>query len=156
MKMPLEAGLNMSNRLFWALDGSSYQCTPTWATRGTPFCCPPVRGSSKLRKLCARWAVIAAKTLVMMTLSAVSLSVLPIKNLYKDAAKLPVHKTETVCTSHHQVTPSPHPLSSLNRYNNRQACYGGHLINFTFVPSCDKNAEGWLSLASSPGDKMQH
>jgi len=45
------------------------------------------RGSSKLRKLCARWPVIAAKALVMMTLRVVSLSVLPIKNLYKHAAE---------------------------------------------------------------------
>lgn len=97
--MPFEAGLNMSNRLFWALDGSRYPCTQA-ALLGLPA----VRqGSSKLRKLCARWAVIAAKTLVMMTLSAVSLSVLPIKNLYKAAAKLPGHEPRQPCRCHHQT-----------------------------------------------------
>lgn len=39
----------------------------------------------------------------MMTLSAVSLSVLPIKNLYKAAAKLPEYKAKT--TPHVPVTP---------------------------------------------------
>lgn len=65
------------------------------------------QGSSKLRKLCARWAVIAAKTLVMMTLSAVFLSVLPIKNLYKAAAKLPGHEPRQPCSCHHQTRHVP-------------------------------------------------
>lgn len=89
----------MSNRLFRAaLDGSSCSSIPSQHSRDLR-----VEGSSKLRKLCARWAVIAAKTLVMMTLSAVSLSVLPIKNLYKAAAKLPAYKAKT--TPHVPATP---------------------------------------------------
>lgn len=93
----------MSNRLFRAaLDGSSCSSIPSQHSRDSPVDLR-VEGSSKLRKLCARWAVIAAKTLVMMTLSAVSLSVLPIKNLYKAAAKLPAYKAKT--TPHVPATP---------------------------------------------------
>lgn len=63
-----------------------------------------------------------------MTLSAVSLSVLPIKNLYKAAAKLPEYKAKTTPT----FQSPPDNQSMPNRYS--------QLINFTLAVCLDMGA----------------
>lgn len=142
----------MSNRLFRALDGSSRSSIPSQHSRDSTLKTfrPPqrrlerlrVEGSSKLRKLCARWAVIAAKTLVMMTLSAVFLSVLPIKNLYKAAAKLPVYKAKTTPRVPATTPKQAKNQGSPNRYS--------HLINFTLAV-CDKETSTQSVACFFPG-----
>lgn len=147
----------MSHRLFRALDGSSRSSIPSQHSRDSTLKTfrPPqrrlerlrVEGSSKLRKLCARWAVIAAKTLVMMTLSAVFLSVLPIKNLYKAAAKLPVYKAKTAPV----FQPPP-----LNKQRTRAAQIDIATSSTSPWPCAIRKLRPKASLASFPADKMQH
>lgn len=76
--------ISMATELTNRIASSTVNGVISWNSRRICNIIHIYRGWGKLPKLCARCAIIAIKMLVMMTLSVILLSGLPIKNLYNN------------------------------------------------------------------------